>query len=238
MHIRAPENRWAGLGLTALAAAAAYQLVIRPWHLRWGATDAEVRRPLPGDERVPNPVLQSTRAITIEAPPEAIWPWLAQMGWRRGGWYTYAFLDVFDLRARGEPMFSGRLTDRIIPELQQPRVGDLLDPSGFRVAEVDPPRALVLEVRGGVPGIAWMAGDSTWVFALQPLDSHRTRLLERWRIAFPIGPLTLFFWGLVEAVDFVMQRAQLRHIKERVERAETSASAATTSHIATAIPAP
>jgi len=63
-----------------------------------------------------------------------------------------------------------------------------------------------------------MAGDSTWVFALCPLDARRTRLIERWRIAFPVTPRTLLFWGLVEAVDFVMQRAQLRHIKERAER--------------------
>ncbi|HEX2519288.1 MAG TPA: DUF4386 domain-containing protein [Castellaniella sp.] len=80
---------------TVLAALAAYLLLIRPWHLRWGATDAEVGGTLAGDERVPNPVLQSTRAITIDAPAEVIWPWLAQMGWRRAGWYTYAFLDVF-----------------------------------------------------------------------------------------------------------------------------------------------
>jgi hypothetical protein len=71
----------------------AYALVIRPWHLRWGATDEEVEKPLPGDELVPEPVIESTRAITVHAPVEAVWPWLAQLGQDRGGFYSYEWLE-------------------------------------------------------------------------------------------------------------------------------------------------
>lgn len=72
------------------AAAVAYVLLIREWHLRWGATDAGVARPMPGDEIVPAPQLQATRAVTILARPEEVWPWLVQMGgYTRAGWYSY-----------------------------------------------------------------------------------------------------------------------------------------------------
>ena len=177
---------------------------------------------LPGDDRVPDPRLQSTRAITIDATPELIWPWLAQMGWRRGGWYTFPTLDSFDLKAAGGPKFGGPPVERIHPELQHPEVGELLDPSGFRVASVEPNHALVLEVVGGVPGVAWLPGDSTWVFVLEPLDENRTRLIERWRLSFPPRPLMVLFWGIVEFADFIMQRAQLQHIKQHAERATSA----------------
>lgn len=210
------------LSLSRLASApvallTTYLLLIRPWHLRWGATDDEVARGLPGDGRVPRPVLQSTRAITIDAPPERIWPWLAQMGWQRAGWYTFPVLDSFDLKAPGGPRLGGPPVREIIPSLQDPQVGELLDPSGFRVASIEPKRELVLEVVGGVPGVPWLAGDSTWVFVLVPVDGGHTRLIERWRLAFPRTLPLLFFWGVVELVDFVMQRTQLRHIKQNVE---------------------
>ena len=66
----------------------AYAFVIRPWHLRWGATDEEIGKPLPGDELVSNPAIESTRAITVNAPVEEVWPWLAQIGQDRGGFYS------------------------------------------------------------------------------------------------------------------------------------------------------
>ena len=196
-----------------------YVLFIRPWHVRWGATDQEVTDSLPGDERVPRPVLQATRAITIDAPAEAVWPWLAQMGWRRAGWYTFPIIDAVDLRAQDGHVLGSQLVKRIVPELQHPQVGDLLDPTGFRVASVEPNAALVLEIRGGIQGMPWLAGDSTWSFVLHPLDAQHTRLIERWRLDFPRTLRMQLFWGLVECVDFVMQRTQLRHIKLLAERA-------------------
>src|SRR5512135_2927391 len=65
----------------------------RRWHLRWGATDEEVRGPMPGDEIVPRAPFNATRAITIAAPPDSVWPWIVQLGYRRAGWYTYDLLD-------------------------------------------------------------------------------------------------------------------------------------------------
>jgi hypothetical protein len=89
-------------------------LLIRRRHLRWGATDAEVAAPMPGDELVPRSSFTATRAITIDAPPEAVWPWLVQLGDRRAGWYTYDLLDN-----AGYPS-----ADRILSEHQNLRVGD------------------------------------------------------------------------------------------------------------------
>jgi hypothetical protein len=86
--IRAP------LGVAALAATAiAYLMAYRPWQLRWGATDAELGRALPGDELVDSPTFDATRAITIGAPPAQVWPWLVQVGVNRAGWYSYDLLD-------------------------------------------------------------------------------------------------------------------------------------------------
>jgi hypothetical protein len=213
-----------GILRALFATLGAYVAFIRPWHVRWGATDEEVAAYLPGDERVPRPVIQSTRAITIDTPAEAVWPWLAQMGWRRAGWYTLPIIDAFDLRARDGRVFNGKLVERIIPELQNPRVGELLDPTGFRVAAVEPNHALVLEIRGGIEGMPWLAGNSTWAFVLHPLDAQHTRLIERWRLDFPASLRTQLFWGVVECADFVMQRTQLRHIRRLAERAWAGAA--------------
>src|SRR5215213_8565833 len=91
-----------------------YLRVIRPWQLRWGATDDEVHRAMPGDEIVARPTFNATRAVTVEAPRSTIWPWIMQIGFGRAGWYTYDLLDNF-----GRPSAK-----HIIPELQQINVGD------------------------------------------------------------------------------------------------------------------
>jgi hypothetical protein len=82
-----------GAGLATAAVAASYAFLIRPWHLHWGATDEEVKEPLPGDEVVSHPRLEATHAITIDAPASDIWPWLVQMGQNRGGFYSYTWLE-------------------------------------------------------------------------------------------------------------------------------------------------
>jgi hypothetical protein len=86
----------------------------RRWHLRWGATDAEVASTMPGDAIVPDPSLDATRALTIDAPPAQVWPWIVQIGTGRAGFYSY---DLFDNGARPS-------ADRILPELQDTQVGD------------------------------------------------------------------------------------------------------------------
>ncbi|MCL5961159.1 MAG: hypothetical protein M1358_17945 [Chloroflexi bacterium] len=99
-----------------------YLRVIRPWQLRWGATDAELARSMPGDDIVQRPTFVATRAVTIQARPNEIWPWLLQIGCRRAGWYSYDWIDNL-----GTPS-----AERIIPELQHLEVGDLIPMSPDR----------------------------------------------------------------------------------------------------------
>src|SRR5688500_14417471 len=90
--LRARKPRpWAVTGTTVVAL---YALRVRPWHLHWSSTPAETGEPLPGDELVPTPGVESTRAVTIEAPVETVWPWLAQLGQDRGGFYSYEWLET------------------------------------------------------------------------------------------------------------------------------------------------
>jgi hypothetical protein len=179
--------------------------LIRRRHLRWGATDAEVAAPMPGDELVPRSSFTATRAITIDAPPEAVWPWLVQLGYRRAGWYTY---DLFD--NAGYPS-----ADQILPEHQNLRVGDRVpmaknvnDTTAFTVAGLEPNRWML-----------WQKPNSTWAWKLVPLDDGaRTRLITRlkalyaWRTSPGNAFLTLI---LFEFGDFPMTRKLLLGVKHR-----------------------
>ncbi|MDQ3862665.1 MAG: hypothetical protein M3317_04045, partial [Actinomycetota bacterium] len=123
----------------------AYAFFIRPWHLRWGATGEETEKPLPGDDLVPDPAIESTRAITINVPEAEVWPWVMQLGQSRGGLYSYDFLE----NLAGLDIHS---VDGIVEELQDLEAGDLVrlaperfgPEAGFRVVGLDPPRALLL----------------------------------------------------------------------------------------------
>ena len=195
---------------------------IRSWYNRWGATDAEISQPLPGDELVSSPILGYTRALTIQAPPERVWPWLAQMGQGRGGFYSYDGLE----NLAGCDIHS---VERIIPELQNLQVGELvrLGPQGypcFAVVSVDPARALVLvsaNPQTGQPvehNLQASKGYSiaTWQFILQPRDDNATRLLTRQRLAY--SPDLKWVWRLTEPVSFVMERKMLLGIRRRAEQ--------------------
>lgn len=180
--------------------------VYRRWQMRWGATDEEVARPMPGDDVVPHPWFSATRAISIQAPPSAVWPWLVQMGgYTRAGWYSY---DRFD--NAGRP--SAR---RIVPELQHLEVGDVMptmpDGTGFRVEAIDPGRSLVLVIR--LPG-----GTVSSAFALEHRPPRGTRLVTRLRLAVRPSPLSLLWAAAMDAGDFVMFRRTLLGIRERAER--------------------
>ena len=104
-------------GLTAIGAAATYLLLARAGQLRWGTIDAEFDEPLPGDDLIPSPNLVATRAITVRASAEHVWPWLVQLGQGRGGFYSYDFLE----NLVGCDIHSA---DRIVPEWQEAVVGD------------------------------------------------------------------------------------------------------------------
>ena len=192
--------------LVAAALIAGYLAIGRRWHLRWGASEIERRAAMPGDELVAHPGVVATRAVTIDAPPAAVWPWLVQMGYRRAGWYSY---DRFDN--------DGRVVRAIIPELQHLEVGDVMltdAKGGFRVEAIEPERVLVLMIHGD-PGRGDL--DISAALVLHPLPGERTRLLLRLRAEFR-GRVERA-WGalLFDAGDFVMMRRMLIGIRERAE---------------------
>ena len=198
----------AGVAAFAAAAArAAYPVLWRKCCLTWGATADEVSGQMPGDDLMPDPDVQTTRAITIEAPPGAIWPWLVQMGSGRGGAYTYDWIEnLFALNMHS--------ADEILPEFQDLKVGDAL-PLGskaarLRVEVLDPDQALVVRSEDG----NWI-----WAFGLYP-DGKHTRLVSRNRIKTPgaSAPARLAYTVVMEPGSLVMERKMLLGIKQRAER--------------------
>jgi hypothetical protein len=179
----------------------------RRWHLRWGATDAEVVSAMPGDEIVPEPSFTATRAITIAASPEEVWPWIVQIGTRRAGFYSY---DLFDNAARPS-------ADRILPQFQATRVGDWV-PMSSKVNETT-----AFKVKAFEPNqwLLWAKPHSTWSWILTPVDGGRTRLVTRlkeqydWSSSPGLALLTLI---LFELGDFPMMRKLLVGIRRRAER--------------------
>lgn len=197
----------------------AVSILSRRWHRTWGAETEEVGARLPGDELVPDADLETTRAITVAAPPNRVWPWLVQMGQGRGGLYTYEWIE----NALGAQIHN---VDRIDPDLQKLEIGDHIRltpeiylgrvPGQFyRVEEIRPENALVmLQV---LPTGAF----SSWGFILRPRDGNRTRLIVRSRTSAPAGFAAR--WArelelvLLEPGYFVMERGMLRGIKRRAE---------------------
>ena len=224
-------------------AAAAYALAVRPWSRSWGVDPEDAGLALPGDDLVANATVVETRGIEIGAPPEAVWPWLVQMGYNRAGWYSYDAIDM-----------KGASLDRIDPALQHLAVGDLVPNSpdtAFEVKVVEPGQALVLyadeklvesqvaaarakkeagEAVEATPANLQAAGKmmpsmpgfaASWAFVLQPLDGRRTRLVERLRVhvATPAGPAAAVMGGAFGFGVFTMVRKQMLGIRDRAEAA-------------------
>ncbi|WP_159808471.1 hypothetical protein [Cellulomonas citrea] len=188
--------------LVAAGAAYGYLRWYRPWQLTWGATPDEVTRALPGDDLVPRPVFDATRAITIEAPPHEVWPWLVQAGVGRAGWYSYDLLDNL-----GRPSAS-----EINPQWQQLAVGDLVPMSpdgtqGIEVLALDAPTSMV-----------WGSPGTSWVWQLDPVGSEATRLVTRIRSRPTGAPSSLAFGVLLELADVWMLRKMLRTVQLRAQR--------------------
>jgi hypothetical protein len=189
----------AGVGFLAV-----YLRFVRPWALRWGATEEEAVRSLPGDELVTKADYVATRAITIHAPPQEVWPWLVQIGSGRAGWYTYDRIDNAGVPSATE----------IIPELQQLQAGDLIPmvagkDIGLRVKELEPHRRML-----------WWdeQGEYTWEWLLEPIDQQTTRLLNRLRVTRHPWTRKMLYELVAANGDVVMQRKLLRGIKQRAER--------------------
>jgi hypothetical protein len=196
----------ARLASGAVLSVLGYPVLLRKHCLNWGATWQETARVMPGDDLLPSAVLVSTRAVTVDAPPSSIWPWLAQMGPGRGGAYTYDWIE----NLLGLDMHSA---DKVIPEFQHPHVGDAqrLGKKGpvLRIAVLEPERALVLRSADG----AWV-----WAFGLYP-DGETTRLVSRNRITRPhrTPAAAVFDFYVMEPGSLVMERKMLLGIKRRAE---------------------
>ncbi len=205
----------------AMLAAGAGLALLRPAMQRWGATDAEVHRILPGDDLIPTPQYVATRAITIRARAGAVWPWLVQMGQGRGGFYSYDWLENLaglDIRS----------ADRIIPELQHLDPGEIIRLAphiGMAVTAIIPERALVIrsvaDIRTGRPVDRGDPRffDWSWAFILDESGEHATRLIVRERADFIPSPgMTVLGTLAFGPIDFAMSRKMLLGIKQRAER--------------------
>ena len=212
------------LGQTAVALSGGYLVALaasRRWHQHWGATDEEITKPLPGDDLIADSKLDSTHAITINAPAERIWPWLAQMGYEdRAGSYSY---DLFE-RSIGRNLYR---VDPDIPPLAAGGTMPFYPGAPMTVAVADPPHALVLwqvTAAGKAIDPAGPWGEDhvvwSWAFVLEPVDAAATRLLVRMRVSYqPAAKWAPFMWLLVEPAHFVMGRRQLLGIRQRAEAA-------------------
>jgi hypothetical protein len=176
-----------------------YVTLLRPRLLDWGATAEERVRPLPGDELVPDPASQTTRAVTVDASVDRVWPWLAQIGQDRGGFYSYSWLEnLAGCRMRN--------ADRVHEEWQHREVGEtvpLHPATGLEVTRFDPGSVIALE--------GWGA------FVVEPRPDGTTRLFARARRPRGLGPASIAL--LIELPHLVMERKMLLGIKQRAERA-------------------
>jgi hypothetical protein len=206
-------------------AGVAYFKLVRPWYRHWGATPEEVSRSMPLDDRIPDPNVVTTRALTVRARPEEIWPWIVQVGEPpRAGYYSYTWIE----RLQGLEIEN---TDRILPEFQTLNAGDTLDEAGnMTVLDVDPGRYLVL----GPPDVYdWLK--NTWVIALYPVDESSTRLVTRLRarISFlkmlrALPPAVWPFWIFIDPGVFIMERKMMTEVKHHAENLAARAGRANT----------
>ena len=205
----------------ALIGGVTYARLIRPWHIAWGATAAEVARTMPLDDRVAAANTVTTRAVTVAAPAAEVWPWIAQMGESpRAGYYSYTWVE----RMQGMDVHNAR---RLMPELQDIHAGDALDKAGnMRVLAVEPGSYLVL---GPPESVDWLR--CTWAFALYPIDDSHTRLVTRVRARFSLTgmlratpPATWPWMLLLDPGVFVMERKMLLEIKRLAEEAAAAKS--------------
>jgi hypothetical protein len=205
------------LGVVALGVI--YVYLIRPWHLRMGATVDEVGRSLPGDDLVPHPKFVWNQAVTIHAPAAEVWPWLVQIGNRRAGWYSWDVLHRL-LGIAGSVDDDRRSADRIIPELQNLEIGDEIrmmpegtGMPGYTVVSIEPERALVTRIEDELNPVSWV-----WV--LEPIDPQTTRLIARFRQDWEPKLMNALMFGIADELgSLVMQPKTLAGIKQRAEAA-------------------
>ena len=211
MKKRSLAKAFAGVAVAGVI----YSLFVRPWHLRWGATEDETEMPLPGDDVKPNAGICVTHAVTVDAPPEKLWQWLIQIGQGRGGFFSYDFIEnLFGLEIHN--LYQLR------PELQELKKGDWVrsapegwlggrfeNKAGWFVAGIQKERFLVLrdEIEHG-----------SWSFVLKQIPENKTRFIIRARGDRPVGLLRwMLHLGLFEPAHFMMERKMMLNLKELAE---------------------
>lgn len=219
------------VGAAAVAGTVVLSPVVRRWYNRWGATPNETKAVLPGDTRVPYPRIQYTRAVTIQASPEIVWGYLAQLGQERGGLYSYQALE----NLIGCQM---RNADHIVPEWQRLRVGDRirLGPKGYplyRIVSLIPGYSITCagadpkteEATGVTIPMPVHYTNFEWTLVVKPIDQRLTRLISRARTDHSPDIGTTVMWHCFEPVNFVMERKMLLTIKRLAERDDCRAAA-------------
>jgi hypothetical protein len=196
---------FAGNWLVALVLLLALYFSWARGHLMtWGATPEEASRYMAGDEMRINPEMNATRVVEIKAPPERVWPWLVQMGYRRAGLYSFGGLDN-----GGMPS-----AERIIPELQDLNVGDFIIPHMLKVVEIEPNKSMLWVFQD----IAGTWRNATWSWGLYETEDGHTRLVSRLRQEYSFDSFRdTFSWVLLDPMEICMMRTSLLGIKRRVE---------------------
>jgi hypothetical protein len=211
-------------GAAALGAWSAYEFVIKPKMYSWGATPEECSRTWPGDEFTPRTRGICTRAVTIHAKAEVIWPWIMQTGQDRAGFYSYTWL---------ENLFRAHMhnTLELVPEWQERSVGDDLwlayknnygGLARMTIARLEPFRAMVTVARGDRECAlqAQWAPHGCWNFILDPIDEHNTRLIMRSILPERLSLLDRANRVFFDPAHFIMERKMMLNIKRLAERGE------------------
>jgi hypothetical protein len=184
-----------------------YLFLIRPSQLRWGATQEELGRAMPGDDLVAHPTFVATRAITIRGRPEEIWPWILQMGYDRAGYYGYDLIENIGSKT------GIRSSESIVPGLQHPRTGDVLPISKvahLTFGQIEPSQFLIWQSEA-------IPHDGAFTWALYPVDQSHTRLVSRIRLRYHWSTSGIVLDLFTEFADHVAVPRILQGLRGRVE---------------------
>src|SRR4030042_3097080 len=181
-----------------------YFLIFRPKHLRWGATNEEVKAKMPGDEIVKTAHFNATRAISINATPENIWKWIIQIGSKRAGWYSIDWIDN-----GGTPSST-----KIVPEFQVIHKGQ------FIPFTPDQKNGMWVNDYSSFKYILWAdkAGKASWLWYLIPVGDNATRLITRLRTKYAWTSLWIIYYLIYDIGDIIMMRKCMKGKKQRQKK--------------------
>jgi hypothetical protein len=200
-----------GILFVIILVVAAFALLSR-WAPTWGATEAEAARTLPGDELIQRAPSDSTQAMTIDARPEEVWPWIAQIGDDRGGFYSYTFIEnpAQELMMGGEPVYHN--ANRILPQFQNPQPGEGMIMDTLQVYDAEPGKWLLAAQRSEAGKFEWV-----WLWHLEPAGTNQTRLLVRSAMRLALGPSNPVVSTVMGLGAHVMNWRMIEGIKLRAE---------------------